>query len=681
VEAGPHPVWARWALGALVFWLLACAVNQAVGAFPLTGILFGRTSHLVVDFGAGLLCAAAALRHHGADRVGWLLVAAGILCWAAGDVYWTTVLLDQDELPVPSPADVGYLLFPPLAFAGLARVLAARVAGASKRLWVDAATAALATASVAAALVVPSIVDLIGGDWKSVATNAAYPLSDLILLGLVVGAVAVRGWRVDATWGLAAAGIVSFWTADSHYLVAVADGGGGWPDLWNGGWDLAFLSLAAAAWVPARASVAVRTETRGRRATVLPLAFGALALGVLTYSGLAHSTTWVAVALAAVAVLAVGVRLVIAFRDNNVMLDATRREALTDALTGLGNRRALLNDLDRMLTVPDAEDPVVLALFDLDGFKHYNDCYGHPAGDDLLVRLGGNLARRVEGHGKAYRMGGDEFCALLRPRLARPELVAAHAAAALRERGEGFAIGSSHGFVVAPVETADPAEALRLADQRMYAQKHGGRRSAGSQSRDVLMRALAERDPELSTHLATVADLAVAVARRLGLDAARVEEVRHAADLHDVGKVAIPDAILDKPGPLDEDEWAFMRRHTIIGERIVAAAPALSEVASLVRASHERWDGRGYPDGLRGDEIPLGARIVSVCDSFDAMVADRPYREPMSDADALAELARCAGSQFDPRVVAAFAEAVGEMSAARAPAVVAPDAIELPRAA
>jgi diguanylate cyclase (GGDEF)-like protein/putative nucleotidyltransferase with HDIG domain len=342
------------------------------------------------------------------------------------------------------------------------------------------------------------------------------------------------------------------------------------------------------------------------------------------------------------------------------MLDATRHEALTDALTGLGNRRALIADLERLLPYAHEDAPVVLALFDLDGFKHYNDCYGHPAGDDLLVRLGGNLARRVAGHGKAYRMGGDEFCALLHPRLARPGMVAAHAASALRERGEGFDIGSSHGFVIAPAETTDPAEALRLADQRMYAEKHGGRTSAGSQSRDVLLRALAERNPDLGEHLSTVADLAVAVARKLGLTPAEVEQVRHAADLHDVGKVAIPDAILDKPGPLDDDEWTFMRRHTIIGERIVAAAPALSTVAALVRASHERH-GRGYPDGLAGDAIPLGARIVSVCDSFDAMVADRPYRRAMPHDKALLELRKCAGSQFDPAVVEAFAEALEEL--------------------
>jgi two-component system cell cycle response regulator len=658
-----------WALVALCCWLAAFELNELTRVFGLSGILFGRPSHLVVDFGAGLLCALAAWRRRGADRIAWLLVAVGIVCWAAGDVYWTVVLSNVESIPVPSPADFGYLAFPVLTFAGLARVLGSRVQGAPKRLWVDGLTASLATAAVAAAIVVPGIVDLIGGDWKSVATNAAYPLSDLILLGLVVGAMAVRGWRLDWAWVMAGVGIVSFWAADSHYLIAVAQGGGGFPDPWDAGWDFAFLALAAAAAAPVRAAVAVEGRG-GRRRTILPLVFGAAALGVLVYAGLG-TVTPVAVILAGAALFAVGVRLFIAFRDNAAMLEATRREALTDALTGLGNRRALTQDLERSLAGAGEADPVVLVLFDLDGFKHYNDCYGHPAGDDLLVRLGGNLARRVEGHGRAYRMGGDEFCALLHPRLARPEAVAAEAAAALHERGEGFDIGSSHGFVVAPVEVRDPAEALRLADQRMYAQKHGGRRSAGSQSRDVLLRALAERNPDLGEHLSTVAELAVAVARKLGLSPVEVEQVRHAADLHDVGKVAIPDAILDKPGPLDDEEWVFMRRHTVIGERIVAAAPSLREVATLVRASHERHDGGGYPDGLAGEDVPLGARIVAVCDSFDAMVADRPYRAALPHDVALAELERCAGTQFDPVVVAAFREALAELA----------DADELPRAA
>ena len=152
-----------------------------------------------------------------------------------------------------------------------------------------------------------------------------------------------------------------------------------------------------------------------------------------------------------------------------------------------------------------------------------------------------------------------------------------------------------------------------------------------------------------------VADHAAATARQLGLTGERVDEVARAAELHDIDKIAIPDSVLHKPGPLDDGEWALMRQHTIIGERILLAAPALKPVAALVRASHERWDGTGYPDRLAGEAIPLGARIVAVCDAYDAMTADRTYRAAMSASEAIAELRHCAGSQFDPAVVDAFA--------------------------
>ena len=158
----------------------------------------------------------------------------------------------------------------------------------------------------------------------------------------------------------------------------------------------------------------------------------------------------------------------------------------------------------------------------------------------------------------------------------------------------------------------------------------------------------------MGDHSEGVADLAEAVARHMDIGDEGVREVRAGAELHDIGKAAIPDAILSKPGPLDADEWAFMRRHTIIGERIVASASALAGVSKLVRSSHERWDGSGYPDGLAGDEIPLGARIIFVCDAFDAMLADRPDSAALEFESALAELERCAGGQFDPQVVTAF---------------------------
>jgi two-component system, cell cycle response regulator len=177
---------------------------------------------------------------------------------------------------------------------------------------------------------------------------------------------------------------------------------------------------------------------------------------------------------------------------------------------------------------------------------------------------------------------------------------------------------------------------------------------AARQSRDVLLRAMAERDPALHAHTLDVAGLAHRVARALGMERETCDQVARAAELHDVGKVAIPDLILRKPGPLDAAEETLMRRHAEIGEAIVASAPALKTAAALVRASHERWDGRGYPDGLAGEAIPLGARIVAVCDAYSAMRQARCYGPVLSDAEARAELRRCAGTQFDPDVVEAF---------------------------
>jgi two-component system cell cycle response regulator len=176
----------------------------------------------------------------------------------------------------------------------------------------------------------------------------------------------------------------------------------------------------------------------------------------------------------------------------------------------------------------------------------------------------------------------------------------------------------------------------------------------GRMAAAVLLGALAKEEPALLDHAREVAALAERLARALGLDRRARENVACAAELHDIGKLAIPAEILAKRGPLEQAERELMRRHTLVGEAMIAAAPALRPVGLLVRASHERWDGRGYPDGLSGEAIPLGARIVAVCDAYSAMCERRPYGDVLSAADALAELRRCSGTQFDPRVVRAF---------------------------
>ena len=399
--------------------------------------------------------------------------------------------------------------------------------------------------------------------------------------------------------------------------------------------------------------------------TVLALAIGYVLvhhglLGMVDPKAVFHDSDqyrhpWKWASIHALFVAATSVAGVVAWRLNEdvrrqmrAVQDDLAVAADTDVLTGLGNRRRLLTDLEQRVGAADT----LLALFDLDGFKSYNDSFGHHAGDVLLARLGQRLEAAVSDAGVAYRLGGDEFCVLIGGDTRGQQLAAA--VAALRERGEAFSIESSFGTVELGDEGGTAEEALQLADGRMYEQKNNGRVSAGQQSKDVLLRALAERYPDLGDHLDGVAEQAEALAEALGVPDREGEMIAHAAQLHDVGKVAIPEAILLKPGPLDDKEWSFMRTHTIIGERIIAAAPALSRVARLVRSSHERWDGAGYPDGLAGEAIPLGSRIIAACDSFDAMVTDRPYSAALNFEEAIRELKRCAGSQFDPAVVAAF---------------------------
>jgi diguanylate cyclase (GGDEF)-like protein len=345
---------------------------------------------------------------------------------------------------------------------------------------------------------------------------------------------------------------------------------------------------------------------------------------------------------------------------------ALREEAVRDPLTRLGNRRKLTGDASAWLT-RSATSPRLLILFDLNGFKGYNDTFGHVAGDALLARLGGKLDERVAPYGEAYRLGGDEFCAVVEIDAERVEDIIAVAAHALTETGEGFSITASYGIVLLPHEADSLEHALQLADERMYAHKHNRSSGARDQARDVLLRTMHAKQPSLHEHSHHVAELATGVARRIGMSGEELDEVARAAELHDVGKVGVPDAILDKPGPLDPHEWEFMRQHTILGERILNGAPALRPVARLVRSSHERWDGTGYPDGLSGAEIPRGSRIVAVCDAYEAMTADRAYRRALSPAAAAAELRAGAGSQFDPEVVEAFLAEITERRSLSAP--------------
>jgi diguanylate cyclase (GGDEF)-like protein len=643
----PRPV--RGVAVILGAWLVACELHGLGVRWAPSGP--EKWLHLVMmATGAALCIARALIRPH--ERAAWIAVGLAVLAWTLGELYFTVVLWSDASPPVPSLADAGYLSLPPLIILGVVLLTRSRVRGLPRMVFVDGLVAGLAIGAMSAAMVFKPALDSLHGLSISVITNFAYPVLDLIMLGVLCGLLAVGGRRVDRRLGVLALGVLCFWASDTIYLIK--DAGGTWVSggPFDPGWWTIAECAAIAAWMDPNTARARRPLIRGRPSIHVPVAFALLAIAVLV-AGSFTAITVPAVILASTALVSVLVRLVLTFRAHQGMLDSSRTEASTDPLTGLGNRRALTAALEARLDENEPE-PLMLGLFDLDGFKGYNDRFGHAAGDALLQRLARSLAGVLPPPAAAYRIGGDEFCVLLPAgEVGRAMLRAAHAV--LADEGEGSPISASVGSITLPEETDDHTEALRLADKRMYADKRYARRSGTAQEiTHTLLSLVAERDPDLTSHLADVGQLATGAARALGLPAEQVELIGLGAELHDVGKVAIPEAILHKPGPLTAEEWAVIREHTIIGQRILDASPALVEVGSFVRSSHERWDGTGYPDRLAGTAIPLGARVIAVCDSYDAMTSDRSYRRAMSEEVALAELRAGAGSQFDPEVVAAF---------------------------
>jgi two-component system cell cycle response regulator len=526
-------------------------------------------------------------------------------------------------------------------------LLRARGSRFNRSLWLDGAMAAAACAAFGAAVVFEVVLDSTQGSAGVIVTNLAYPLGDMLLLSTVVGIFVLSGWRLDRTWVLLGAGLTASALADSIFLYQTSTGSYVEGTVLDALWPASILLLCAAAWErPRRVAIALE----GRPLLGTPLACGLVGLAVLVYDHF-RPLNLLAVGLAGVTILLVVVRTTMTFRENTRVLELMRHHAVTDPLTGLGNRRRLVLDLEEALVAGSGSEPHLLAMFDLDGFKRYNDMFGHPAGDALLARLAENLARDAA-PGTSYRLGGDEFCVLATVSAANTGAFLDVTANALGEEGEGFKVTSSFGAVFLPDEAISPREALRLVDQRLYAQKR--ERAERGLPHELLLHALYEREPELRPHVQSVEEMACAVGSALALSPDQLEELRLGARLHDVGKLAIPDAVLQKPGPLDLSEWALVKEHTVIGERILSASPALREIGRVVRATHERWNGSGYPDGLAGEQIPLAARIIAVCDAFSAMTSERPYRALVNSESALAELRRCAGSQFDPEVVAVF---------------------------
>ena len=611
-------------IAAALFTLVTVQLETGLGG-QAVGNFFANWLYDGVGLAAAFACFARGLR--GRERLAWFLIGLGVLAWTLGDIYWTVALETVANPPYPSLADAGYLgLYLP-AFVGLGLLVRARAVHFNASVWLDGLGAGLTVCALAAGVVLNEV-------WRT-STNLAYPAGDALLLGLVLAAFGFSGWRFDRTWLFLGGGLGLFAVSDSIYLVQVATGTYhyGTFDL---GWPAGFVLIAAAACAP-QAQVR-RGLLEGRALLAAPLATAAVCLAVEIWDHF-YRVNPVALIAASLGLAAVITRMALTFDEHLTMLGTTRIESLTDQLTGLGNRRALMQRLDGLFDDGHALSRLLL-LFDLDGFKAYNDTFGD------------RLSRSIAGRGTAYRLGGDEFCILVEGGFVDLEWVRAATVASLRETGEAFAITCSSGHVVIPDEAGTAQAALQLADRRMYAEKRA--RVGDFRSRGALLQALAERDGELGRHTAGVADYAARLAAEAGLSGVDAKAVRAAAELHDIGKLALPEALLAKPGPLDDQEWRLVREHTLIGERIIAADDGLEPVARIVRSTHERWDGAGYPDGLAGEDIPLAARIIGICDAYEAMTTTRPYRAALTRDEAVEELRNSAGTQFDPSLVEMF---------------------------
>jgi diguanylate cyclase (GGDEF)-like protein len=368
------------------------------------------------------------------------------------------------------------------------------------------------------------------------------------------------------------------------------------------------------------------------------------------------------------------------------------RLALTDPLTGLGNHRAFQDELQLQVEhATESDAPLSVCLLDIDNFKQINDRYGHPAGDRVLAHVGSRLRQA----GKAYRLGGDEFALVLPAYGEKGALALAERliqALGADETEHGGTVGFSAGVATFPQHGRDRAELVRVADVSLYWAKAEGRnrvrlyqpdrpvarhlqelatgfdRGARLGAAAALAGAVDARDAYTGGHSERVAELAAACAARFPLPAEQIELIRLAARLHDLGKVAIPEEILRKPGPLTQGERLTVERHPKIAFSMLESL-GVEPVASWVLHHHERWDGAGYPENLSGEQIPIGSRIILVADAYDAMLSERTYRPRMTPEAATDELARCAGTQFDPVVVEVFLEGLATQGIVPVPTV------------
>lgn len=332
-----------------------------------------------------------------------------------------------------------------------------------------------------------------------------------------------------------------------------------------------------------------------------------------------------------------------------------------DNLTGVYNRSYFEEQLLEYDKLENAH-PISIFIADINGLKDVNDNFGQEEGNRLLISAVNVIKKVVGSEGIVARMGGDEFAVLL-PNKDEKDVqhlinIIKYECQALEK--EGLFLSMSIGTATKYTPDENIYDILFLSEERMFNKKLLESKSYRSHLIASLMNVMSEKTFETKEHCQRLASLSKEVAKKMNLNDERIEKLKILSLMHDIGKIAIPEHILSKPGPLYDEEWFEMKKHPEIGYRIAKKTPEFSYIAEEILSHHERWDGKGYPQGLRATEIPLEARILAVVDAFDAMTSDRVYRKAMSIDEALKELIDNAGTQFDPFVVDAFISVIKE---------------------
>jgi two-component system cell cycle response regulator len=700
----------------LAFWVVLLVKPGGSGDITLIDNLFAIAGIVITAFlclgsirrslHRGLGDAASSRSHH--IPAALILIGMASLGELVATSLWTYYQNFLDQPPFPSWADAAYLCEYPTLLAGILLLPMQRlVAAARLRIAIDSLLIMLAIVTFSWYFVLGPTV-LQGGE-QSLAkvVSAAYPLADLVLFAAVLILWARSGHAaMRPIVAPLAAGLLLFVVADSVFDYQSLQGTYATGSLIDPLWSLGFLLIGLSTQMLSRYEQQ-ESDARALHAAALPPFWRTLVPyavlppmgGLLVYTIHRHGVNSLAVGVyvcgAMLLVLIVG-RQILALLENrhlyrqvaeaNLRLQAL---ATTDPLTELPNHRSIVVALDQEIErCRRYSRGCAVLILDLDHFKVLNDTYGHLAGDAALKDAASLMRQTLRTVDTVGRWGGEEFVILL------PELHTAEARL-IAERLRG-AVGShagstrgrvpitcSIGLALYPDDGTDRDSLFAAADRAMYAAKTLGRNQvrtfaepavaalqskvAGSHEEDTLLgtvNALAAlidaRDRYTGTHAQTVATLAHQVAEVMHLSTGEARTVELAARLHDIGKIAVPDEVLRKPGPLTEEEWIVMRAHAAIGADVVRQVPALHMVAPIIRGHHERWDGQGYPDQLAGEAIPVGARIICAVDAYAAMTTNRPYRQALDPTCALVELHRCAASQFDPAVVTTLETVLAE---------------------